>query len=93
MEALQDDAAARLRIWHQLHKEAMGSELIKVPQLPKDQPIKILDSATEDGRWMAEVAVDYPNAQLLGTIIPEQFEQLRSLPSRISFRIQSVLTP
>lgn len=94
MKARQDDEYVRLRIQHQLHKDAMGGQLIKVDALPKDVPIKILDSATGDGRWMAEVAAQYPNASLLGTdIIPKHFEQLKPLPPRITFKIQSVLEP
>lgn len=66
MEARMDDEYVRLRIQHQLHKDAMGGELIQVPTLPHDAHISILDSATGDGRWMAEVAAEYPHATLLG---------------------------
>lgn len=96
MDARQDDEYVRLRIQHQLHKSAMGGELVKVPDLPKNKPITILDSATGDGRWMAEVAVDYPQATFLGTDInPKHFEQLKNLPlpPSIHFKIQSVLDP
>lgn len=95
-EARQDDEYVRLRIQHQLHKSAMGGELVKVPDLPKNMPITILDSATGDGRWMAEVAVDYPKASFLGTDInPKHFDQLKDLPlpSSIRFKVQSVLEP
>ena len=45
-----DDEYVRLRIQHQLHKDAMGGEVIQVPNLPHDAHISILDSATGDGR-------------------------------------------
>ncbi|KAI9872806.1 MAG: hypothetical protein M1830_001176 [Pleopsidium flavum] len=94
MDARQDDEYARLGIQHTLHMDAMGGELVKVPDLPKNVPIKILDSATGDGRWMVDVAAVYPSATLLGTdIIPKHFTQIKGLPARISFEIQSVLEP
>lgn len=93
MEVRQDDEYVRLRIQHELHKSAMGDELVKVP-IAKDAHFRILDSATGDGLWMKEVAAAYPNATLLGTdIIPKHFVQIPDLPPRISFKIQSILEP
>jgi hypothetical protein len=48
MEIRQKKEYERLRMQHELHKDAMGGELVRVP-LSKQTPIRILDSATGDG--------------------------------------------
>ncbi|KAF3400839.1 hypothetical protein DPV78_005240 [Talaromyces pinophilus] len=93
MEVRQENEYERLRMQHELHKNAMHGELIQVP-LSKSEPIRVLDSATGDGLWMKDVAKQYPNATLVGTDInATHFEQIKDLPSSISFKIQSVLDP
>jgi ubiquinone/menaquinone biosynthesis C-methylase UbiE len=93
MEVRQENEYDRLRMQHQLHKDAMHGELVRVP-LSETEPIRVLDSATGDGLWMNDVAKQYPNATFVGTDInAKHFEQLKDLPSSISFRIQSVMDP
>lgn len=93
MEVRQENEYDRLRMQHQLHKDAMHGELVRVP-LSETEPIRVLDSATGDGLWMNDIAKQYPNATFVGTDInAKHFEQLKDLPSSISFRIQSVMDP
>jgi gliotoxin biosynthesis N-methyltransferase len=93
MEIRQQNEYERLRTQHELHKDAMQGELVRVP-LSTTEPIRVLDSATGDGLWMEEVSKQYPNATFVGTDInTKHFEQLKGLPASISFRIQSVMDP
>jgi len=39
---------------------------MKIVPLPKDEPIRILDSATGEGIWMIQEAEHYPNATFVG---------------------------
>lgn len=48
MEVRQHTEYDRLRIQHELHKDAMGGVLIRVP-LSKTDAVRVLDSATGDG--------------------------------------------
>ncbi|KUL91014.1 hypothetical protein ZTR_00887 [Talaromyces verruculosus] len=89
MEVRQENEYERLRMQHELHKNAMNGELIQV-SLSKSEPIRVLDSATGDGLWMKDVAEQYPNATFVGTDInATHFEQIKDVPSSISFKIQS----
>jgi SAM-dependent methyltransferase len=91
MAVRQQNEYDRLRTQHELHKAAMKGQLIRVP-LSQDRPVRVLDSATGDGLWIVDVAKQYPKATFVGTdIVPKHFEQLKDLPSSISFKIQSVL--
>lgn len=91
MAVRQQNEYDRLRTQHELHKEAMNGQLVRVP-LPQDEPVRVLDSATGDGLWMADVAKQYPKATFVGAdILPKHFEQMTDLPLSISFKIHSVL--
>ncbi|KAL1599499.1 hypothetical protein SLS60_007302 [Paraconiothyrium brasiliense] len=91
MAVRQQNEYERLRMQHELHKGAMNGQLLRVP-LSQDEPARVLDSATGDGLWMADVAKHYPKATFVGTdILPKHFEQLKGLPPSISFKMQSVL--
>jgi hypothetical protein len=82
-----------LRKQHVLFKIATGGELIHVP-LPADQPIRILDSATNDGTWLVEVGAQYPNATLVGTENnTAHFTQIQNLPNNLSFKTLSIFDP
>lgn len=84
----------RLRIQNDLHWEAFdGTSMIVVP-LPKDEPLKILDSATGDGYWMKQEAANFPNAKFMGIDVdPDYFSAIKDLPSNVSFAVQSLLDP
>jgi hypothetical protein len=84
----------RLRIQNDLHWEAFdGKSMIVVP-LPKDKPLKILDSATGDGYWMKQEAANFPYAKFTGIDVdPDYFTAIKDLPDNVSFTVQSLLEP
>jgi len=93
MEKKGEDEYTRLHKQHDLFKIATGGNFVQVP-LPKDQPICIIDSATNDGVWLVEVGEQYPNATLVGADNnPAHFTQIKKLPPNLSFKTQSIFDP
>ncbi|ORY13906.1 methyltransferase GliN [Clohesyomyces aquaticus] len=83
----------RYRVQHALHKSEFPGSMIVVP-LPKNEPIRILDSATGEGIWMIEELQNYPNATFVGTDIEVAgFDEHKDISDQISFRQQSILDP
>ncbi|KAI1823900.1 S-adenosyl-L-methionine-dependent methyltransferase [Xylaria intraflava] len=80
---------------HDVIREAMGG-LITCPIDLRKQGIRVLDSGTEDGYWLQDLASRYPiatDATLVGTDITD-FKIRKNLDaSSITFQIQSITSP
>ncbi|RMZ66221.1 Demethylmenaquinone methyltransferase [Pyrenophora seminiperda CCB06] len=90
----------RLRMQHDVIKDAMGGSLVTAP-IDLSQPgLRILDSATADGYWLMELHRDYnlgdrdPCCTLVGTdIVPAYFPEADALPRGMQLRTQNIIEP
>ncbi|WP_165422801.1 class I SAM-dependent methyltransferase [Ktedonosporobacter rubrisoli] len=80
----------RLNLQHNLLREAFGGNLF-VPVL---SPRTILDVGCGTGRWLMEVASEFPDAQLTGVdlLFPPALQEPGTLPSNCTLTTANVLT-
>jgi len=92
MEKKGQDEYTRLRKQHDLFRIAV-QDLVQVP-ISRDAPVRIIDSATNDGTWLVDISTQFPNATLVGADNnPTHFKQIKNLPPSISFKTQSIFDP
>jgi hypothetical protein len=86
-----DVESERLQKQNALIKLAMDGNLVRVP-IPRDDPVRILDSGTGNGSWIFDVAKDFPNASFVGADVDAgAFPSPDEVPPRITFKTQSIL--
>lgn len=88
-----DDAAEvkRLSDQHEWIKHAVGGDLLHCPVNYQQPKLRVLDSGTADGRWLADMAAKLPKtAVLVGAVIATR---LFPMPQNIEFRVQSITEP
>lgn len=87
----QKEEFHRYTVQHALHRLQFDGSMVVAP-IPKDKPIKILDSATGEGIWMIEEVRNFPQATFTGCDIePAGFTYHDDIPKQISFCQHSML--
>ena len=82
----------RLRDQHEMVKMSLGRRLLFTPVDMSNPDLRVLDSATGDGYWLADTAGSLaPTATLIGTdIAPQHFLPADHLPSNVTLGIHSI---
>ena len=83
----------RLRIQHDMIRTAMGGKLVMAPIHFQKLDLRILDSATADGRWLVELSEKLaPSTTLVGVdLAPKHFIENR--PENVDLRTHSITSP